>query len=829
MTEHSPEPGRKRRWTAADLGSREWSVFAALVLLLIGCSALYLARDYRAHWRDSERRLASTSDVIVEFVRQVNSIVDLTLRSVDDDRLSANIVVSRSPRELHQILRAAQSASPMLQGLGLTDDAGKVITSFASPEASGVDLSDRDFFQAHRDDPHLGLHIGRPVFARPQNVIALPVSRRLQTPGGAFAGVIAARVDPRYFSGFFGSTGADVVTIYRPDGLPIARYPEIDLVAAGILPPPNPVVERAAKERRGVLLHDSPVNRIERLTSFHTIDSPALIVTVSLDASGIRKAWLARTYPFFVLLAGGLVFLSVIAFLVQRHQRATARALAETAEARATAEQLADVKGTFLANMSHEIRTPLGGILGYADLLLKSGLGAQQADWTVKLKSAGEQLLAVINDILDYSKLEAGDFAIDPQPVALAVVVDEVASLMTPQAAARGLQLTCELEPGLPKWIRADPVRLRQILFNLVSNALKFTDRGSISISVARTRLPGPKAAIEVEVSDTGIGIPEEKLATVFQRFTQAETKASKGRGGTGLGLSISRRLAELMGGTLTLDSKVGAGTTVRLAVPLVAAMAPAEATGAAPVVARTGHILLVEDLPMNIEIIAAMLRAQGHHVTAVTRGIDAIDVAIAEDFDAILLDINLPDIDGYEVAREIRKLERPGRRTPILALTANALPENIRQALDAGMDGHIAKPANESVLASQLAAVMSPSAASTRGPAAETQAPLIDMSTSAALRKLVGEPRFADLKDGFWEKWRAFRAELDVEHPDTALLAARTHDMVSFAGNVGYLRLAQACRQASHLSGEGAADLRPAIGRMLAVADDTAREDRRG
>ena len=829
MNEPAGKPTPDHRWTAADLGSREWRVFAALVVLLIVGSVIYLAQDYRAHWRESERRLAAATDVIVEFVQQVISIVDLTLRSVDEDRLSNDIVVSRSPRELHAIMKSAQAVSPMLQGLGLTDAEGKVSASVASPEPSGVDLSDRDFFHAHKNDAHHGLFIGRPVFARPQNVVAIPVSRRLQSPVGAFAGVIAARVDPRYFSGFFGSTGADVVTVYKPDGTPIARYPEIDLVAAGILPPPNPVVARAATTPRGVLLHDSPVNGIERLTSFHALATPALIVAVSLDAANIRKAWLARTYPFFILLAGGLGFLFFIAFLVQKHERATARALEETAEARATAEQLADVKGTFLANMSHEIRTPLGGILGYADLMLKSGLTAQQSDWAIKLKSAGEQLLAVINDILDYSKLEAGNFTIDPTSVAPEVLVDEVCSMMSPLAEAHGLRLTSELEPGLPKWIRADPVRLRQILFNLVSNALKFTDKGSVAIKVERARLPGPKPAIEIAVTDTGIGIPEEKLASVFQRFTQAETKASRGRGGTGLGLSISRRLAELMGGTLTLDSQAGVGTTVRLTVPLVAASAPSEAAGSAPVAMRTGRILLVDDLPMNVEIIGAMLAAQGHQVTTVTRGMDAIDTAIAGEFDAILLDINLPDIDGYEVAREIRKLEPSGRRTPILALTANALPEHVRQALDAGMDGHVAKPANESVLARQLAAVLSPSSTAA-GDQPGVRTPLIDTATANALRQLVGKERFDALRDGFWEQWGKFRADLSGGGLDAESLAAKAHDMVSHAGNVGYLGLAEACRELSHLAKAGTApDLQPLIARILEIADATSREEQRG
>ncbi len=830
MNGHSSDHGRKRRWTAAELGSREWRVFAALVLLLIVGSTIYLAQDYRSHQQESERRLAATTDIVTEFVQQLVSILDLTLASIDDDRLSDDIVISRSPHDLYPILKSAQSVSPMLQGLGITDAEGKVIASASTPQPSGADLSDRDYFHAHRDQGRQGLFIGRPVYSRPQNIPALPVSRRLQTPAGAFAGVIAARVDPAYFSTFFGSAGADAVAVYRPDGTPVARHPQIDLVAASVLPAAHPVVEQAKREARGVLLHVSPEDGVDRLTSYRTLVSPTLIVAVSLDAAGIQREWLTRTYPFFILFAGGLAFLFTIAFLVRRHERAAEQALAETAEARATAEQLADVKGTFLANMSHEIRTPLGGILGYADLLLKSALDSQQADWTVKLKSAGEQLLAVINDILDFSKLEAGNFTIDSKPLALPVAVDEVASMMLPQAAARGLQLTSELEPGLPKWIRADPVRLKQILFNLVSNALKFTDRGSVSIKVTRGRLADSKAAIELEVRDTGIGIPEEKIASVFQRFTQAETKASRGRGGTGLGLSISRRLAELMGGTLTLDSKVGAGTAVRLTLPLVAASPQSDAAGTTPVATRTGHILLVDDLPMNLEIIGAMLKAQGHQVTTVTHGMAAIDVSLAEDFDAILLDINLPDIDGYEVAREIRKLERPGRHTPILALTANALPEHVRQALDAGMDGHVAKPANESMLASQLAAVLSPSSsAMAAAPHVEAQTPLIDGATSTSLRKLIGEERFDGLKDEFWEKWRAFSAALATARLDTARLATQAHDMVSLAGNLGYLRLAQACREVSHLAGGGSADLGPATRRMLAAADDTAREDRRG
>lgn len=208
LTGHSADPGRKRRWTAAELGSREWRVFAALVLLLIGGSTIYLAQDYRSHQHESERRLAATTDIVTEFVQQLISIVDLTLASIDDDRLSDDIVISRSPGELYPILKSAQSVSPVLQGLGITNAEGRVIASASTPQPSGADLSDRDYFHAHRNEGRRGLFIGRPVYARPQNIPALPVSRRLQTPAGAFAGVIAARVDPAYFSTFFASAGA---------------------------------------------------------------------------------------------------------------------------------------------------------------------------------------------------------------------------------------------------------------------------------------------------------------------------------------------------------------------------------------------------------------------------------------------------------------------------------------------------------------------------------------------------------------------------------------------------------------------------------------------
>ena len=805
---------------AIDFGRFGWIVFGGLMALLAISSAVYLFQDYQAHRRDAERRLATMADPVAEYVQQVMTIIDLTLHSVDTDRSTSEIVISLSPGQLHEPLKAAQAMSPVLQGLGVVGSDGKVIASAGSPNPAPTDLSDRDYFLQHRDDPRTGLLVGRPVMARPQNVMAIPVSRRTLKPDGSFGGVIAARLDPRSFNPFFASVGADVVTVVKRDGTLIARFPETDLTTAPPLAPTHPIVARSQSEPRGFYVNRSPIDGVERIIAFRAIGETGLVVATSYEASSITRAWLARSYPFFALVLGGLAFLGIVGVLVQRQARFAASLVAATAAAQAAAEHAAEVKGTFLANMSHEIRTPLGGILGYADLLLKSDQGGQQRDWTVKLRSAGEQLVAVINDILDYSKLEAGDFAIDPKPVSLASLIDEVRSMMAPQADARGLDLRSSIEPGLPRWIRIDPVRLKQILINLVSNAIKFTDKGVVAIAVGARREAGREPALGIDVLDTGIGIPDDKVASVFERFTQAEGGIAKGRGGTGLGLSISRRLAELMGGSLTLDSKVGTGTNVHLTLPLDAAPEPAVRPTDMPAAARTGRILLVDDLPMNLEIAGAMLRAQGHEVTTAIRGMEAVDVALAGAFDAILLDVQLPDIDGYEVAREIRKLEPDGRRTPILALTANALPEHIAQALASGMDGHIAKPIEERTLIAQLARVLSP-------PSPSEPKALIDEFAASTLRRLLGPGRLADMKTTFWKNWDGFARGLDAASIDRQRLRADTHDMVSHAGNVGYLRLAEACSDLSDLArSDPDAELGPMIATMTAIAEQTRRED---
>ena len=804
----------------ADIVARGRVVFAGLILLLVGASALYLKTDYDLHRADVATRVATFADSMAEHVQQVFTIVDLALRSIDADQSTAEIVASGPLEDLHQVLKLAQSQSPAMQGLGVIGPKGTTVASATLPQPMPTDLADRDYFLHHRDNRSSVMLISTPVLGRPQNVPAIPVSRRIEAADGSFAGVVAARVDPKYFLRLFSTIGADGVAIFRLDGTAIARYPEVDLLSAKPLPATSPVLARGALESHGTFVGTSPIDGIERIAAFRRIDGLGLIVTASNDMSSVRSAWLARTYPFFLLGTICVVFLVIVALLVQRQARDAAALVSATALAKRNAEQAAEVKGTFLANMSHEIRTPLGGIIGYTDLLLKADQPADQRDWTVKLRSAGEQLLAVINDILDYSKLEAGDFTVAAHPTPLPSLIDEVISLMSAQARARGLFLQSDLEEGLPAWIRVDAVRLRQILINLLSNAIKFTDRGSVIVSVSR--LAGAEPILSIIVADTGVGIPKAKLPTIFERFTQVETNVSRGRGGTGLGLSISRRLAELMGGTLTLESEEGVGTTVELRLPLEEAPAREPASTPSLAAVRPGRLLLVDDLPMNLEIAGAMLRSQGHEVETASRGTEAIDRALAGQFDAILLDINLADLDGYEVAAEIRKREPAGRRVPILALSANALPEHILKAIAAGMNGHIAKPIDERLLASQLAAVLSSPDDGRGGPA---RLPLIDEAAADTIRRLLGKERLLGFKRAFWSVFESFAER--APRLDRESFARESHDLISHAGNVGYMRLSDACRQASDAARDpfGAFDAR-SIERIVEVAGDTRRAD---
>jgi PAS domain S-box-containing protein len=373
------------------------------------------------------------------------------------------------------------------------------------------------------------------------------------------------------------------------------------------------------------------------------------------------------------------------------------------AAAKRAAEAANEAKSQFLANMSHEIRTPMTAILGFAELLSDTHCTEdQRRDYLSIIQHSGHGLLQLIDDILDLSKIEAGRMTVEPIPCSPVQIVDEVAALMQVRTQPKGVSLVVHFQPGLPEVIVTDPTRLRQILLNLVGNAVKFTERGEIAIEVVFRQLGRPM--IEFAVSDTGIGIPAEQLADIFRPFTQADTSSRRRFRGSGLGLTISRRLARMLGGDISVESQLGRGSRFVLSIagcdpaeldrPTVAPCRPA-ARMPPEVRQLQGRLLVAEDTPMNRQLIQAILVKAGLEVDVAENGVEvcrlvAGSAADGRPYDLILMDIQMPELDGYDATRQLRQA---GWQWPIVALTAHAMADDREKCLEAGCDDYISKP----------------------------------------------------------------------------------------------------------------------------------------
>jgi signal transduction histidine kinase/CheY-like chemotaxis protein len=548
---------------------------------------------------------------------------------------------------------------------------------------------------------------------------------------------------------------------------------------------------RRALERQEIAVNDQPVQ--EAVRSYMSAYAPffdrggRFVGVVGVDmwlrdfdarVRTIRRAGIGAFAAVTVLsvLAGLLVIrlsrATLRARLRDRAAQARLTAAKRRAEIRAQeAQAAARSKGELLAVMSHEMRTPMSGVLGFANLLLDTPLSREQREFAQIVQRSGDALLTVINDVLDYSKIEAGRMTVERIDMALHDVCEEVRAILQSAALERGVALVVRYDPRVPKFIKGDPVRIRQVLLNLAGNAVKFTEGGSVAIG-AEVLDPG---RVKISVTDTGIGIPTEQMATLFQQYAQGDTARSRRYGGTGLGLAISKTLVELMGGEIGAQSTVGAGSTFWFVLPLnagveAAASVPPRAPAPVPTALREGpparaapaipllteraarapdetasssppsrepertpgaaassstappsapaavRLLLVEDNFVNQRVALYMLAKLGYHVDLANDGREALNRLGKQRYDLVLMDCQMPEMDGFEATRLIRDptSEVLDHEVPIVAMTANAFPEDRARSLECGMSDFLSKPVDQAALSAMIVKWLRPAEEST-------------------------------------------------------------------------------------------------------------------
>ncbi|MBW3509184.1 hybrid sensor histidine kinase/response regulator [Janthinobacterium sp. NKUCC06_STL] len=700
------------RTTAAVVGL----VLVGLLALRIVVSGVLLHREAVDDWKQD---LSNLSLLLAENTAQSMTAASLVLDSVSND------INAGAPADAHALAAAVGTAAthqmllhkiggvPQVDVVSIVGSDGAVLAFSRAYPAPPIRLDERDYFDYHRRHPDGGMHVSAPVQNKGNGAWTFYISRRISAPDGRFLGVVLVGLSCDFFSKFFQSTSIGEHTafsLYRSDYTLLARWPAVPAMMGqrNLTGSTYRLLEQGKTD--GVLQVDSPRaaeqgRAVDRLAGIRLVrDYPlAINVTVTDDVylAGWRRMLRTMGGAAVVSLLVLAAAIALIMTLLRRQERDAAMALA--LQVRAEAANAA--KSRFLAVMSHEIRTPMAGIAGMAELLQDSALDAAQQQHAQRIGDGVQHLMRILNDILDLSKVEAGQMGIELRDFDPRLLLDDLLALHRAPADRKGLQLAAEVDPGVPRHICSDRTRLAQILGNLLSNAIKFTPSGKVTVRLHLEPAAQDGACLVAMVSDQGIGMSEQQLSRIFEPFCQADDSISGAYGGTGLGLAICKHLVTLMGGEIACSSAPGAGSRFTVRIPSMAAQAPepgtappsaSESTCApAPASAPGARILLVEDTALNRQLVCLQLSGRGYSIDTAENGALGLQALAAQPYDLVLMDCMMPVMDGYQACEALRAREAASGapRLPVIALTAGVTDDDRQRCVAAGMDDYLSKP----------------------------------------------------------------------------------------------------------------------------------------